>query len=63
MFHFLFDHFQWLSTFCMLMVKIILLLYKERMGRKPCLFMCYGEQDLHQAMDGGRSCNIEKKFV
>jgi hypothetical protein len=30
------------------------------MGRQPCLFLCYGEQELCQAMDGGGSDCIEK---
>ncbi len=33
------------------------------MGRQPCLFVCYGEQDSHRTMDGGRSFYIEKKFA
>jgi hypothetical protein len=30
------------------------------MGRLLCLFMCYGGQELHRAMDGGGSDYIEK---
>jgi hypothetical protein len=33
------------------------------MGRQPCLFVCYGEQELHRAMDGGRNDYIEERFV
>jgi hypothetical protein len=33
------------------------------MGRQPCLFVCYGEHELHQAMDGGGSDCIEERFV
>jgi hypothetical protein len=36
---------------------------KECMGRQPCLFVCYGEQDQHQTMDGGRSDYIEERFA
>jgi hypothetical protein len=36
---------------------------KECMGRQPCLFMCYGEQELYWIMDGGRSNYIEETFV
>ncbi len=33
------------------------------MGRQLCLFVCYGEQELRQAMDGGGNVCIEERFV
>jgi hypothetical protein len=32
------------------------------MGRQPCLFVCYGGQELHRMMDGGGSNCIEERF-
>ncbi len=33
------------------------------MGRKSCLFVCYGKTYFHQAMDGGGSYSIEWRFT
>jgi len=33
------------------------------MGRRPCLFVCYGKQELRQEMDGGGSDYIEERFA
>jgi len=33
------------------------------MVSQPCLFMCYGEQELHRTMDGGGSDYIEERFA
>ncbi len=33
------------------------------MGRQPCLFVCYGKQELRREMDGGGSDCIEKRFA
>jgi len=33
------------------------------MGRQPCLFVCYGKQELRREMDGGGSDCIEERFA
>ncbi len=32
------------------------------MGRRPCLFVCYGTQELRQTMDGGENNCIEESL-
>jgi hypothetical protein len=36
---------------------------KECTSRQLCLFVCYGEQELRQTMDGGGSDGIEDRFA
>jgi hypothetical protein len=33
------------------------------MGRQLCLFVCFEEQELRQAMDGGGNDYIDKRFL
>jgi hypothetical protein len=47
----------------MLATEMIPLMLQGMPGRQPCLFISYGEQELHQAMDGGGSIYIEERFA
>jgi len=48
------------QLFARLQQKLFYYCCKECMGRRLCLFVCYGEQELRWAMDGERSDCIEE---